>query len=237
MAVGASLWGLYNQTGKFGSVLSKPGFIGSQYNYMPKAMQMLTWMPGSEVFDQARATGLRVVDWQDFILVNMLGARFFDETAPAFTANDYGSVTPYTLGSYLTVRNVKYAPNNFINAALAGIGDGHNGGEPIWAIFDGDAVTRERWDPRAPNVDFEAGFFFSANTLAELARAIQMPHQRVPMPAARLEETVRRSCTPLGRPPCAANAQDVPGGASSASASNCGVVMAERSTPISRTMR
>ena len=47
MAVGASLWGFYNQTGEFGSVLSKPGFIGCQYNYLPKAMQMLTWMPDS----------------------------------------------------------------------------------------------------------------------------------------------------------------------------------------------
>ena len=47
-------------------------------------------------------------------------------------------------------------------------------------------------EPRAPNVDIEAAFFFEASTLAELARAIQMPHQRVPMPAARLEETVRR---------------------------------------------
>jgi hypothetical protein len=28
MAIGASLWGLYNQTGEFGSVLSKAGFIG-----------------------------------------------------------------------------------------------------------------------------------------------------------------------------------------------------------------
>ena len=31
MAIGASLWGLYNQTGEFGSVLSKPQFIGCQY--------------------------------------------------------------------------------------------------------------------------------------------------------------------------------------------------------------
>lgn len=47
---------------------------------------------------------------------------------------------------YLNVRNVKYAPNNFINAALAGIGDGHNGGGPIWAIFD--AALRARYKCR-----------------------------------------------------------------------------------------
>jgi hypothetical protein len=122
----------------------------------------------------------------------MLGERFYDETQAAFTANNYSSIKPYVQGSYLNARNVKYSPNNFINAALAGIGDGHNGGGPIWAIFDADAVAREDWDPRPPNVDIAAGFFFSANTLADLARGITMPHQRVPMPPARLEETVRR---------------------------------------------
>ena len=71
---------------------------------------------------------------------------------------------PYDPGSYLNAKNIKYNPNNFINAALAGIGDGQNGGGPIWAIFDADAVAREKWDPKPPNVDFEAGFFFSADT-------------------------------------------------------------------------
>ncbi len=192
MAIGASLWGFYNQTGEFGSVLSKPGFIGSQYNYMPKAMQMLSWMPGSEVFHKARATGLRVADWQDLILVNMLGNRFYDETAPGFTANNYQSIKPYSHGSYLNGKNVKYAPNNFINAALAGIGDEHNGGGPIWAIFDSDAVVRERWDVGPPSVDAAAGFFFQGNSLADLARAIKMQYQRVPMPPENLRTTVAR---------------------------------------------
>jgi hypothetical protein len=31
MAVGASLWGLYNRTGEFGIGLTKPGTIGNQY--------------------------------------------------------------------------------------------------------------------------------------------------------------------------------------------------------------
>jgi succinate dehydrogenase/fumarate reductase flavoprotein subunit len=85
MAIGASLWGLYNQTGEFGSVLSKAGFIGCQYDYMPGSdMWILPWLPGSEVFDKARASGLRVGDWQDVILVNMLGNRFYDETASGF---------------------------------------------------------------------------------------------------------------------------------------------------------
>ena len=102
-------------------------------------------MPDSSVFDRAGATGLQVKDWQDVILVNMLGKRFYDETGKQFTANNYKSLDPYTQGSYLNAKNIKYNPSNFINAALAGIGDAHNGGGPIWAIFDADAVTREKW--------------------------------------------------------------------------------------------
>ena len=33
MAIGASLWGFYNQTGEFGSNVTKPGSNGCQYNY------------------------------------------------------------------------------------------------------------------------------------------------------------------------------------------------------------
>lgn len=185
MAIGASLWGLYNQTGEFGTHITKPGLIGCQYNY-----RNLRWMPGSPVFKLARASGLRVSDWQDVILVNMLGKRFYDETGDQFTANNAGQIDPYVPGSYLNAAHIKYKPNNFINAALAGIGDGHNGGGPIWAIFDADATTRERCNPKPPNVDIDAGFFFTANTIAELATRIAMKYQRVPMPATNLEETV-----------------------------------------------
>jgi succinate dehydrogenase/fumarate reductase flavoprotein subunit len=186
MAVGASLWGLYNQTGEFGYKVTKAARIGCQYGYH------LQWMPGSSVFDRARATGLRVVDWQNVITVNMLGKRFYDETGPQFTSNDFGSIDPYVQDSYLNAKNVKYDPNNFINAAMADIGDGHNGGGPIWAIFDADAVAREKWDPAPPDVDIAAGFFFSASAIGDLARKIIMKYQRMPMPPENLEATVAR---------------------------------------------
>lgn len=187
MAIGASLWGFYNQTGEFGSNLTKAGAIGCRYGYVN-----LAWEPGSPVFDQAGATGLRVGNWQDLILVNMLGKRFYDENGGQFTSNSYKKVDPYVQGSYLNAKNVKYDPNNFINAALAGIGDSHNGGGPIWAIFDADAVAREKWKPEPPQVDTKNGFFFQADTLGELASKIKMKYQRVAMPPANLEETVTR---------------------------------------------
>ena len=187
MSINAALWGLANQSAEFGYGITKAGRIGCQYGY-----QHLHWQPESKVFDKAHAAGLPVADWQDVILVNMIGPRFYDETGRAFTANNVGSVKPYIQDSYLNAKNITYNPNNFLNAAMAGIGDGHNGGGPIWAIFDADAVAREKWNPESPFVDFEQGFFFKADTLAELAAKIQMKYQRVPMPPAALEATVAR---------------------------------------------
>jgi succinate dehydrogenase/fumarate reductase flavoprotein subunit len=185
--IGAALWGAFNYTGEFGSGITKPGAIGCQYGYVN-----VRWYPGSEVFAKARAIGLAVKDWQDVILVNMLGKRFYDETAGHFTYSTYRSVDPYDPYSYLNVKTIKYNPNNFINAALAGIGDGHNGGGPIWAIFDADAAAREKWQPKPPYVDYDAGFCFAADSIGELAAKIKMKYQRVPMPPQNLADTVAR---------------------------------------------
>jgi succinate dehydrogenase/fumarate reductase flavoprotein subunit len=186
MEVGASLWGGFNETGEFGSGITKPGHIGTQYGYVN-----LTWQPTSKVFDKARAIGLQVKNWQDLILVNMIGKRFYDETGPQYSSNNYGEVKPYDPWNWRNVQNVKFNPRNWINAAMAGIGDAHNGGGPIWAIFDSDAVAREKWNTTAPQVD-TTGFFFQADTLAELANKIKMKYQRAPMPPQNLEETVAR---------------------------------------------
>ncbi len=187
MAIGASLWGGFNYTGEFGSGITKPGAIGCQYGYVN-----IRWHPGSAVFDKARAIGLTVKDWQDAILVNMLGKRFYDETGRHFTYSTVKSADQYEPYSYLNARNLRYNPNNFINAALAGIGDGRNGGGPIWAIFDADAVKRENWQPQPPHVDVDAGFFFSAGSIEQLAAKIEMKYQRVPMPPQNLAATVAR---------------------------------------------
>jgi hypothetical protein len=188
MAIGASMWGLNIQANESGSGLTKAGKVGCQYGYVN-----LTWMPGSRVFDKAGASGLRVSDWQDVIMVNMIGKRFYDETGADFPGNQYNQVKNYVPHSYRNAKNINWAPDDFINAAMAGIpGDPHNGGGPIWAIFDADAVMRERWDPRHPWVDTQNGFFFSADTLEELASKIQMKYQRMPMPPANLKATVER---------------------------------------------
>ncbi|HWG06845.1 MAG TPA: FAD-binding protein [Beijerinckiaceae bacterium] len=187
MAIGASMWGFANNVLEFGDRITKPGRIGCQYGYVN-----LNWQPGSEVFHLARASGLKVANWQNVITVNMLGKRFYDETGKQFSRNDYHDIDPYTPDSYLNARNTRWNPENFLNAAMAGVGDGQNGGGPIWAIFDSAAVAREKWDPTPPNVDFDGGFFFKADTIGDLARMIMMKYQRVRMPPENLEETVAR---------------------------------------------
>ena len=187
MAIGASLWGAYNQMGEFGQPITKAGWIGCQYGYVN-----LSWQPDSPIFHLARATGLSVKDYQDAILVNQAGLRFYDETAGQFTANNYGDLKTYVPGSYLNAADVKYSPANFINAALAGTGEASNGGGPIWAIFDSDAVKREGWTVAPPHVDIAGGYFFTAGTIEELAAKIVNKYQRKPMPATALKNTVAR---------------------------------------------
>jgi succinate dehydrogenase/fumarate reductase flavoprotein subunit len=187
MAIGASLWGAYNQVGEFGQSITKPGKIGCQYGYVT-----LTFQPTSPIFSKVRSIGLAVRDWQDLILVNQAGLRFYDETARQWGGNSYNTLKEYAPGSYLNAANIKYAPANFLDAAMAGTGEPFNGGGPIWAIFDADAAKRESWTVEPPYVDIAAGYFFSGNTIAELARNIVNKYQRKPMPPGALEGTVTR---------------------------------------------
>lgn len=187
MQIGASLWGAYNQCGEYGLRLTKAGRVGCQYGYAN-----LEWLPTSRVFPLARAIGLRVRDYQDLILVNQAGLRFYDETKGGYSSNDYRAIQPYFPGSYRNAADIRYSPENFLNAALAGTGGSSNGGGPIWAIFDSEAVKREGWTVEPPHVDVAAGYFFSGTTVAELAAKILNKYQPQPMPATVLQDTIAK---------------------------------------------
>lgn len=187
MAIGASLWGTANQTGEFGFHLTKPGRIGCQYGYTN-----LVWEPTSEWFSLARAKGLAVSDHQNLIYANQVGKRFYNEAEGQFTANNWDSISNYTPNSYLNAARTKCAQTNYLPAAMGLNGGTGNGGGPIWAIFDSDAVRREKWDPRPPFVDIKGGFFFSAGTIEDLARRIVNKYQKKPVPPKALQETVAR---------------------------------------------
>jgi urocanate reductase len=164
MEIGASLWATSNVANEVGYQVTKTIHIGCRYGY-----RNLKWNPKSPMFDRAGASGLSVQNFQDVILVNQMGQRFWNEMDDTY---------------------------DFLNACLGtngnmGKGAKVNGGGPIWAIFDSDAVQREEWDPKPPNVD-RSGWFFSADTIAELAGKIANPYQLQPVPARALEETVAR---------------------------------------------
>ena len=188
MALGASLWGTANQTFERNGFIRKRDLIGAQYLYVP-------WTPDSPVFPLVRATGLRVRNWQDLIFVNQVGKRFYDETAENWpNGSAHSFLDPYIPGDWRNPKKIKYKARNFLDAALAmneGSVPPDYGAGPTWAIFDADAVKREKWDSKPPATD--PLYFFSAYTLAELAAKLtQNPHQKVEMPAENLEATVAR---------------------------------------------
>jgi predicted oxidoreductase len=190
MAVGASLWGLANQTLENGATMRTQRALATKYNYT-------TWKLESPIFPLVRATGFNVKDWQDLILVNQVGERFYDETKGDVPhGNHGGQVTPCTPNDYRNAEKVKYNPTtyNFTHAALAmneySEPPDYCAG-PVWAIFDAAAVEREGWKVVPPYVDPD-GYFFCANTLAELAAAINNEYQTKPMKGAVLQATVAR---------------------------------------------
>src|SRR6202030_4037573 len=61
------------------------------------------------------------------------------------------------------------------------------------AIFDADGVKRERWNPQPPFVDTANGYFFSADTVPELASQLtRNKYAKVPMRPDTLQSTVAR---------------------------------------------
>jgi hypothetical protein len=152
--------------------------------------------------------------------VNQVGQRFYDETGGNWPIGTrWGDMTPYVPGSYLNAKNttykkssladvgetmnegtspglaedIPYSDSNWIDAALM-MNEASSapdfGAGPTWAIFDSDTVKRLGWTLGPPNTDPE--YFFSGGTIAELARNIKGPYQKIPMRAAQLEATVAR---------------------------------------------
>lgn len=190
MAVGASLWGLVNQTLENGATIRAQRALATKYNY-------IVWNVDNPLFPILRATGFNVKDWQNLILVNQVGKRFYDETRGDPPHGNSGhQIEPYTPNDYRNGEKVEFSPTkyNFFNAAMAmneySAPPDYCAG-PVWAIFDADAVAREGWQVTPPHVDPD-GYFFTANTLGALAQAIRNEYQARPMNGTTLQETVDR---------------------------------------------
>ena len=168
MAIGASLGDVGLQVNEGGSGLSKGRAVGCQYAYRQ------TFTPESPIFPLVRAVGLALTTDSEagLIYVNMLGQRFYQEDT-----RDYNWLAA-ALGSAILDKDTKMR-------RVAG---------PIWAIFDADQVTRNKWNVSGPPyVDIANGYFFSGSTLAELAgKIVNKFYESYKLPAANLQETVSK---------------------------------------------
>jgi hypothetical protein len=170
LAIGASLGATANQTAEAGWVLSKARAIGCQYGYRYK-----TFTPDSPIWPFVRAYGLNSEEKgaeAGLIYVNMLGQRFFHEDTRSY---DFLAAA---MGSAILDADTK--PRRV--------------GGPIWAIFDHDQVQRTNWSVTGPpDVDIANGYFFSGNTIAELANSIVNKfYENYKMPVAHLEKTLSK---------------------------------------------
>lgn len=175
MAIGASLGTTANDRSEAFVHLNKARFIGCRDGYM-------SWNPKSPVFARAGASGFTVADYQDAILVNLLGQRFYNEMVGRVRGKPDGGHVVYD-----------YCAAALASAVVKGPNGAERVGGPIWAIFDADAVQREKWTLSPPVVDIENGYFFTADTLAELAgKLTRNRHQKIGMSPATLQATVTR---------------------------------------------
>jgi hypothetical protein len=186
MAIGATIWGTANQSMDRNGSLRKRPIVGTRTNYVG-------WTKASPIFPKVKASGLNIRTWQDAIIVNQVGKRFYNEMEDGYpNGTTEGFLKPYVHGDWRNAQNVKYKPMNYPDAALA-MNEGSTAPDysagPQWAIFDSEAVKREKWVINETSV--HPDYFFSAPTLAELAAKIEAcPYTKVKMPAANLEATV-----------------------------------------------
>jgi succinate dehydrogenase/fumarate reductase flavoprotein subunit len=165
MRIGAALWSCGNETDTgVGQAIDK-GRLAVRENYVRGKIG-----PEAAVFFRHRALGLDVRDWQNLILVKENGLRFYNELDK--TEDGYFSAA---------LKPTYHDPKKL------------NGGGPIWAIFDSASVEREKWQTGTPHVDRAGGYFFSGETLEELAKQLTRNiYQKKAMPAEALRKTVER---------------------------------------------
>ena len=166
-----------------------------------------TMMPGHPTFGFRGSAGVDVgrVGFEEFIAVNQVGKRFFNEvrlpSRPRASRypGDGGARGQGLDHTPLDWRNCQkewvremYSHDHGLDAALA-INEGSEPPDyysgPLWAIFDQDAVERTGWELRYPYVSGN-GYFFKADTIEELAEKIAARHEFQRVPLRYLAETV-----------------------------------------------
>jgi hypothetical protein len=166
-------------------------------------------MPGHPAFEFIRSYGIGIgtAGWEYIIAVNQVGKRFHDEVSigshrgseAQYPPGSSGTNKPFTALDWrnASVDHIRstYAWGSGSDAALA-MNEGSRAPDyssgPVWAIFDQAAVDANGWQVRYPYIaDPPNGYFFKADTLAELARLV-VGNRFQHMPLKYLEQTVAR---------------------------------------------
>jgi hypothetical protein len=224
MRVGANLAGMH-QNLSYASTFHIPGNLATRDPYT-------RMLPGHPTFSFRGSSGIDLANesFQHLIVVNQVGKRFFNEML--ITNRRGGAAFPAAPGKgqpksgldhvqldwrNASVENIKatYAEPNSIHAAMA-MNEGSKAPDyfsgPIWAIFDRAAVQRDKWNIDPPFTSPTNGFFFSADTIAELAAKILARHEFQRVPLTYLAETVAKwnSYVDKGADPEFARGPDAP---------------------------
>ena len=167
--------------------------------------------PGHPTFPFRRSTGisLGLSSYEHLIAVNQVGKRFFNEMdlakrydSPVWPGGPRNGMPKHSLQHVqCDWRNchpswVKQMYNSYpaVDAALAmneGSQAPHYYSGPLWAIFDRGTIERDGWDIGHP-FTADNGYFFSADTIDELARKIYTRHEFQRVPLKHLKETIRK---------------------------------------------
>ena len=168
--------------------------------------------PGHPTFPFRRSTGITLgtSSYEHLIAVNQVGKRFYNELALArrhdtpvwpggprvgapkhsmqHVQGDWRNCSPAHVKSMYNYRPV-------LDAAVA-INEGSQAPNffsgPLWAIFDSATVERDSWDIKPPFTSMENGYFFSADTVDELAKKIYARHEFQRVPLKHLKDTVSK---------------------------------------------
>ncbi len=164
--------------------------------------------PGHPTFVFRGSTGIAVgnAGFEEFIAVNQVGKRFFDEVK--LPRRPGGNRYPGDGGA--PGQGLEHKPLDWRNCSAAWIKQMYNydhgldaaiamneGSKApnyycgsLWAIFDEDAVERTGWELRFPFVNWSNGYAFRADTVEELARSIFAGHPFARVPLSHLAQTV-----------------------------------------------
>jgi FAD binding domain len=223
MRIGATLAGMQQNLGTTQSFHIPPR-LATRDSYTDM-------LPGHPTFQFRKSTGITLgtSSYEHLIAVNQVGKRFYNEMdiakrygTPVWPGGPrVGAPKPSLQHVQCDWRNCgpdwvrqMYIGYPAMDAAMAmneGSQPPHYYSGPLWAIFDRGTVERDGWDIKPP-FTADNGYFFSADTIEQLAQKIQKGHEFQRVPLKSLAETVRKwnSYVDAGADPDFGRGKDAP---------------------------